>query len=333
MSVRVVGPRVAAAGGRSGPDRAAVVEQLRARLAAVPGTRRGRAPGADVPEPGADPFGDAPDPSPDPADHDRDGRPGDDRGVDPRLADRVLADRAGRRGLAAATVRTASATPVDPSRLLPVPEPLQSLLPEDGLRRGSVVAVLGAGATSLLLALLSRASAGGTWSVVVGVPALSGSAAAEAGVDLARFALVPHPGPDLTAITAALLDGVDLVAVAGTDRLSAPERSRLTARARQRGAVLLSLGAWPGADVVLRCAGSRWVGLAAGGPAASGGRLRQREVLVSATGRRAALPVSARLLLPSGAGRVGRVPAGDAADHAAGLASARLAEARREMAG
>ncbi len=273
-------------------------------------------------------------------------------------------------------MRSASATPVDPSHLVPVAEPLRSLLPEGGLRRGSVVAVLGgpvhpvtggdpaaepdlgAGATSLLLALLSRASAAGTWSVVVGVPALSGSAAAEAGVDLARFALVPHPGPDLTAITAALLDGVDLVAVAGTDRLSAPERSRLTARARQRGAVLLPLGGWPGADVVLRCTGSRWGGLrtadsrpadsgpadsgpadsgpadsgpAGSGPAGSGpagqtsrGRLRQREVLVSATGRRAAVPVSARLLLPSVAGPVGPVP---------GTAAAGPADTRREMAG
>jgi len=324
VSVQVTEPRV-------GPDRAAVLEQLRARFAAVPGTRDGRLARRSDPDPCPGPD---PDPDPDRLVSDR-----ADRTDHPDWAGRTdRTGRADRRGLAAATVRAASAAPVDPSQVLPVADPLRTLLPEGGLRRGSVVAVvsgggnelgtgrpvgLGAGTTSLLLALVARASIAGSWSVVVGVPALSGSAAAEAGVDLARLALVPNPGPNLAGTTAALLDGVDLVAVAGTEQLSAPERSRLAARARQRGAVLLPLGTWPGADVVLRCVGSRWGDLGrtgqAGGRRAvgSGGRLRQREVQVSATGRRAAVPVSARLLLPSGTGQIGRAPAAGTAEPAA----------------
>ncbi len=257
-------------------DRAAVVEQLRARLAAVPGSAPRR------------PLGEEP------------------------------AERApDRRGLAAATVRVASAAVADPSRILPVADPLAPLLPEGGLRRGSVVALVsgpgelplgsGAGMTSLLLALLSRASVAGSWSAVVGVPGLGALAAAQAGVDLARLALIPTPGPNLTGIAAALLDGVELLALAGPERLSAPERSRLSARARQCGSVLLPLGVWPGADVVLRCSGARWLGppgVTGSGANGPGGRLRQRELLVSAGGRRTSAPVSVRLLLPSGAGPV-----------------------------
>ncbi len=277
---------------------------------------------------------------------------------------------ADRLGLAAATVRVASAVPVDPSLVIPVADPLRVLLPDGGLRRGSVVSVLsgpadppaggrkalsprltaglgagtvglGAGTTSLLLALLSRASADGSWAAIVGVPALGALAAAESGVDLARLALVPNPGPDLTGITAALVDGMDLVAVAGPERLSAPERSRLTARARQRGAVLLPLGVWPGADVVLRCTGSRWAGIGSGvagsgvagsGVAGAGGRLRQRAVLVSAAGRRSAVPVSARLLLPSVAGPVGGAVGAVNGVGAVGPVGPVGAE-RREMAG
>ena len=67
----------------------------------------------------------------------------------------------------------------------------------------------GPAATSLLLALLAEASAGGAWAGVVGRPDLGLVAAAEAGIALERLALVPYPGADLVAVTAALLDGLD----------------------------------------------------------------------------------------------------------------------------
>ncbi|MFP5069687.1 hypothetical protein ACLFMI_08465 [Pseudonocardia nantongensis] len=208
--------------------------------------------------------------------------------------------------------------------LLPVPGPLTELLPGGGLRRGSTVAVTtGAGAGSLLFALLAAASAEGAWAGVVGRPGLGTTAAAEAGVRLDRLALVPDPGTDLVPVTAALLDGLDLVVVAGPDRagLRAADRQRLAARARQRGAVLLALGSWPGADVRLQCVRAHWEGTASGA-----GRLRARRVEVRAHGRGTGPAGRAvEVLLPGPAGAVGALPTTALPD--AGLPDAGLPDA------
>ena len=180
-------------------------------------------------------------------------------------------------------------------RVLPVAPALAGLLPAAGLRRGSTVAVHGG--TSLLLALVAEATAAGSWAAVVGMPSLGLAAAAEYGVDLSRVALVPRPGVELPAVVAALLDGVDLVAVHSETVQPAVAR-RLSARARHRGAVLLAFGAWPAADVELSCRFSAWRGLEGGY-----GHLREREVTVRARGRGpAARPVTASLALPGPAG-------------------------------
>lgn len=225
-------------------------------------------------------------------------------------ADRV--DPAGRLELARGVLRrveerSARARPVVApevdGRLLPVAEPLARLLPAGGLRRGSTVSVPTApGATTLLLALLAGASAGGAWVGVVGRPELGLVAAAEAGVRLERLALVPHPGVDLLAVTVALLDGMDVVAVSGAERagLRAADRQRLAARARQQGTVLLALGGWQGADVELSCTAAQWQGLGAGS-----GRLCARRVRVQLRGRGVAQGGrSTRLLLPGPGGAV-----------------------------
>ncbi|GAA1877137.1 hypothetical protein GCM10009836_68190 [Pseudonocardia ailaonensis] len=187
--------------------------------------------------------------------------------------------------------------------MLPVAAPLVPLLPAGGLRRGTTVSVSGGpGTMSLLFALLAEASAEGAWAGVIGVPGLGAVAAAEAGVRLERLALVPRPGADLVAVAAALLDGLDLVVVAGAARagVRAADRQRLEARARQRGAVLLALGAWPGADLSLGCSGSRWRGTDRGA-----GRLRSRCAVVRATGRgTGAAGRETALLLPGPAGAV-----------------------------
>ncbi|HEY2206451.1 MAG TPA: hypothetical protein VGH99_18460 [Pseudonocardia sp.] len=164
-------------------------------------------------------------------------------------------------------------------RLVPVPAPLSAVLPGGGLRRGSTIAV--GSSTSLLFALLSEASAGGTWCALVGFPEAGMVAAAEAGLALSRVALVPRPGADLVAVTAALLDGLDLVAVAGVDRLGAGDRQRLAARARMRGAVLLPVGPWPGADLRVEAVSARWRGVAGRGA----GRLSARRARVRVSGR------------------------------------------------
>jgi hypothetical protein len=109
-------------------------------------------------------------------------------------------------------------------------------------------------------------------------------AAHEAGLVLSRVALVPEPGPDLVAITSALLDGLELVVVAGTQRLRAGDRQRLAARARQRNAVLMPFGGtWPGADIDVDLINhpGQWQGLSGDGH----GRLRARRTQVRVTSR------------------------------------------------
>lgn len=174
---------------------------------------------------------------------------------------------------------------------LPVPPPLADLLP-DGLRRGATTSVLGS--TSLALGVLAHACASGAWAVVVGQPRLGLLAAAQAGVDLARFALVPEPGADAALVLAALVDGLDVVLVGPGAPLVDADRRRLSARARERGAALLTTVTWPGAAVVLDAGPARWSGVGAGD-----GRLRTCEVQVRRTGRgSAAVPTSAAVVLP-----------------------------------
>lgn len=229
----------------------------------------------------------------------------------------------------AGLVRTADEV-AGSGRTLPVLPLLRPLLPGGGLRRGATVAVAPApsdppgrppaaaaphplashGGTSLLLALLAAASRAGSWCAVVGVPTLGGVAAAELGVDLGRLALVPNPGPEWTAVVAALLDGMDIVAAAPPGHVAPSVASRLAARARQRGSVLVPYGRWEGADVILEAVRGVWHGVGQGH-----GRLRARQLTVAARGRGAAVrPKQLRIWLPapdgapSGAGNAGDPP-------------------------
>lgn len=193
----------------------------------------------------------------------------------------------------------ASALSGDAGRTWPVAAPLRSLFPGGGLRKGSTVAVDSPGA--LLLALLAEASADGAWCGLVGMPRLGLVAAAEAGLVLSRVALVPRPGRDLVAVTSMLLDGLDVVVVAGGERLRAGDRQRLAGRARQRGALLVAVGRWAGADLEISAGGGRWRGLADAGA----GRLRSRPARVRVRGRGAAYRErTATMLLPGPCGTV-----------------------------
>jgi hypothetical protein len=197
---------------------------------------------------------------------------------------------------------------VGSERVLPVPGELRALLPAGGLRRGATIAVR---STSVLLALLSAASRGGSWCGVVGMPALNPVAAAEMGIALDRLALVPHPGTEWTTAVAALLDGLDIVVAAPLGSIAPAVAGRLAARARQRGSVFMPAGAWAGADLTVEAVAARWEGLGAGR-----GRLRARQLTIRARGRGAAsaprqvtvwLPGLDRLnageVVPSGVGR------------------------------
>src|ERR1700721_2560798 len=80
--------------------------------------------------------------------------------------------------------------------VLPIHPALSALLPEHGVRRGSVIAVRGSGgASSLLLALLAPPLAEGSWAAVVGLPELGFEAAAGIGMHLERVVIIPRPGP------------------------------------------------------------------------------------------------------------------------------------------
>lgn len=183
--------------------------------------------------------------------------------------------------------------------LLPVARPLARLLPEAGLRRGTAVVVTGS--TSLLLALVAEASAAGSWAAFVAMPQVGLLAAAEAGVVLDRLVTVPRPGPDAPRAVAALLDGMDLVVVGQEAALADADRRLLLARARDRGAVLLSTGRWPGAAVALHSSDAQWDGIGRGY-----GRLRRQAVEIRSAGRGRAPRVPAAVLrLPLGPGTSG----------------------------
>ncbi|HUP86489.1 MAG TPA: hypothetical protein VM143_12545 [Acidimicrobiales bacterium] len=174
-------------------------------------------------------------------------------------------------------------------QLLPVAAELEELFPRRGLKRGSVVGVAttagGPGATTLALALLAAASQEGSWTAVVGQPSLGALSAEELGIDLARCALVPDPGPAWPTVVAAFLDAIDIVILwppAGRARVA--DARRLSARTRERGAVLVVVGPWPeGPDVRLQPVGATWTGLGDGH-----GALVARRLEVMASGRGAA---------------------------------------------
>jgi hypothetical protein len=192
--------------------------------------------------------------------------------------------------------------PRDPERaLLPVAGPLTGLLPWGGLRRGSTVSVHGS--TALLLALVAEASRAGSWCALVGLPGVGLAAADEAGLDLARTAVVPRPGPRPASVVATLVDGLDVVVLGGASAWRAGDRQRLAARVRQKGAVLIPVGAWPGADAELHASGGTWSGLLGDGA----GRLRARRVHLRCAARGRARDRTEDVLLPGPGGRVAAV--------------------------
>jgi hypothetical protein len=174
-------------------------------------------------------------------------------------------------------------------RRLAVPGPLGEILPNGGLQRGSVVRVEGApgsGATTLLLSLLAAATTAGEWAAVVdGDGVFGGLAAAEAGVALDRLAVVRSVPASLYArVVATLLDGVTVVGATIPRGFRLGDARRLEARARERAAVLVAAGSWPGeAALRLRAEHSAWSGLGRGE-----GLLGERVLRVAVTGRGAA---------------------------------------------
>ena len=185
--------------------------------------------------------------------------------------------------------------------LLPVPQALAELFPERGVRRGSTITV--SGSSSLVLALLAEVSQHQGWCAEVGSPLLGSAAAAEAGVELERFVRVAEPGEQWPSVVASLLEAFDIVVIHPPPRAREADMRRLSARARERSAVLLVAGswdaahytnAWSGAQLGLTVIEQRWHGLGSGH-----GYLQAHEIEVQSLGRGAAVrPRRATVWLP-----------------------------------
>jgi RecA/RadA recombinase len=135
-------------------------------------------------------------------------------------------------------------------RRLTVADPLGALVPGGGLQRGATVAVAGvpgAGSTTVALTLAAAATSAGEWAAVVDPHGTLGArAAAAAGVELERCAVVRHvPADRWATVVAALLDGVALVVATMPMRVRASDARRLVAKARERASVLVAVGQWP----------------------------------------------------------------------------------------
>ncbi|MEO8094221.1 MAG: hypothetical protein ABI632_04715 [Pseudolysinimonas sp.] len=170
------------------------------------------------------------------------------------------------------------------TRELPTNPALVDLLPGGALAAGSAYSVVGS--TSLALGMLQGPSAAGAWCAVVGMPDLGVEAAAGLGIDLDRLVLVPHPGDQWLSVVSALVDVVSVLLVRpplvdGRVRITDGAASKLSSRLRQREAVLIGFGDWPGADARLTVTASSWAGLGSGF-----GHLTGRQVTVSTTATR-----------------------------------------------
>jgi hypothetical protein len=184
---------------------------------------------------------------------------------------------------------------------------LAAVLPEPGLKPGSAYSLDSGG--SLLLALLAEPSHEGHWCGVIGLPTFAAEAARLAGVRLDRLVLVPDPGDQWLAVTAALAEVVPVLAVRPPARVREGDASRLASRLRDRGGVLLVIGDWPRVEARLALSDSQWQGLGIGH-----GCLASRQVQVSATSRRYPSGRSAQLVLPAPDGRLAAVPVAPAVD-------------------
>ena len=190
-----------------------------------------------------------------------------------------------------ARIRSMQATKLD-TRRIPTHPAIADLLPGGRLKQGAAYSV--EPSATLIMALLAGPSAAGSWCAVVGVPEFGVEAASRFGIDLDRLVLVPHPGDQWLAVTAAIADVMGVVVTRPPKRATDASVARLSARLRQRGATLLVLGTWPQSEAMLSLSHSEWHGIGEGH-----GHLASREVTVTVTNRMTGRPRSAKLWLPA----------------------------------
>ena len=178
-----------------------------------------------------------------------------------RLALRLAEERTGLRDSAALTVQralssastsallsTSADSPQAGSSAFPAPPAALSACQDSG------VLTLHGSATLLLAALALRQGATG-WCGIIGGDELGWCAATEVGLDLNRVLTVPTSLLDdasTPTVTAALLDGVDVLLIGATiaEGLRPQHRRRLLSRARERGHLILTPARWEGARIL-----------------------------------------------------------------------------------
>lgn len=128
---------------------------------------------------------------------------------------------------------------------------------------------------SLAMALMAGPSADGAWCGVVGTAELGLEAAAAAGVELQRTILVPDPGEAWLEVVAALVDVLGVVVLRAPAHVAAKDVSRMSARLRQRGGILIAYGDWPRSEARLSLREIEWSGVGRGH-----GHLQTRQVTV-----------------------------------------------------
>lgn len=174
----------------------------------------------------------------------------------------------------------------------PASQPVATHPALSGLLQLQAGSTYGVDSTSLAMALMAGPSADGAWCGVVGSAQLGLEAAAETGIDLRRTILVPDPGDAWLEVTAALIDVLGVVLLAVPSRATDKDVSRISARLRQRGGILIAHGSWPRCEARLTMRDVQWVGLGRGH-----GHLQGRQVTVEV--RRGAGPArTGRLWLP-----------------------------------
>lgn len=195
--------------------------------------------------------------------------------------------------------------PVLDTRTLPTHPVIGRLLPGGALKEGATYVV--DRSLALILLLLAAPSAAGVWCGVIGVPEFGVEAAAGFGVDLGRLVLIPEPGDQWLATTAAIADALGVIVVRPPHQISDAGAARLSARLRKRGATLIVLGSrshgtsphgtwphsvWPHSEATLSISESSWTGIGSGH-----GHLQSRDATITVTSKAAGSPRSARLRL------------------------------------
>lgn len=178
-------------------------------------------------------------------------------------------------------------------------KPLSRLIP--AVRPGWSLGFAGVGGWSLALMVMADliaatgknssenpskgAATSGRWLACVGLEELGLVAAHELGVPMGRLLMVQSPPADRwAAVTAALVEAVDVVCLYPAGPVRARDARRLQARAREQETVLIHLDggrSWPVAMDIALDVHQQWSGLGHGH-----GHLRERRLFVEASGRR-----------------------------------------------